>query len=63
MKYLEDRNRISSRKFGRITSPYEFNFKIEEIMLTTLPCQLPKTLKVDCDTTLNVGILSPLDTQ
>ena len=62
MKYLEDRNRISSRKFGRITSPYKFNFKIEE-MLTTLPCQLPKTSKVDCDTALNVGIVSPLDTQ
>ena len=63
MKYLEDRNRISYKKIGCITSsPYEFNFKIEE-MLTTLPCQLPKTLKVDCDTTLNVGILSPLGTQ
>ena len=32
-------------------------------MLTTLPCQLPNTLKVDCDTTLNVGSVSPLDTQ
>ena len=63
MKYLEDRNRISSRKFGRITSPYKFNFKIEEIMLTTLPCQLPNTLEVDCDTAPNVGIVSPLDTQ
>ena len=60
---MENRNRISYKKFGCIsTSPYEFNFKIEE-MLTTLPCQLPKTSKVDCDTTLNVGVVSLLDTQ
>ena len=60
---MEDKDRISYKKFGCIsTSPYEFNVKIEE-MLTTLPCQLPNTLEVDCDTALNVGIVSLLDTQ